>query len=210
MRRILYGFLVIIFSISIGFSQNDPAAKKILDQTSTKLKSFKGITANFVYASKSRAGKINSNVSGKISIKGEKYYIIQGKTEIYCDGKKSWNYSGGSEVTVTAVDDNSNTLTPQNLLSNFYDKDFTYKLISSKGTFYEIEMYPTDRRKNFQKVNVFIDKAKSLITKAEVLDKSQNKILFNLSNIKTNVSISDAQFVFNSSKYKKKIEVVEL
>lgn len=210
MYKFLLSFFIVLFSFSISFSQKDPAAKKILDQTSAKLKSFKGITANFVYTSKSRAGKVNNNVSGQISIKGDKYYIKQGKTEIFCNGKKSWNYSGGNEVTVTSVDDSNSTLTPQNLLSNFYDKDFTYKLISSKGSYYEVEMYPTDRRKNFQKVNIFIDKSKNLITKAEVLDKSQNKILFNLNNIKTNMNISDTQFIFSSEKYKKQIEVVEL
>lgn len=210
MYKFLLSLCIVFFSFSNSHSQNDPAAKKILDQTSSKLKSFKAITANFVYTSKSRAGKVNNNVSGKISIKGDKYYIKQGKTEIFCNGKKSWNYSGGNEVTVTSVDDNNSTLTPQNLLSNFYDKDFTYKLISSKGLYHEIEMYPTDKRKNFQKVNIFIDKSKNLITKAEVLDKSQNIILFNLTNIKSNVDVSDAQFVFIASKYKKQIEVIEL
>lgn len=200
---------LLLFSIGVS-AQNDPQAKKILDGVSAKIKTYKGIIADFAYITKTRAGKVNGNVKGKISIKGQKYYIKQGTTEIFCDGKKSWNYDGGTEVTVAAVDDDSKTLSPAKLLTNFYDKDFTYKLITSAGAFHEIEMVPTDRRKNFQKVNVFIDKAKSMITKATILDKGQNTISFSLTNINNNAALTDAQFVFDAKKYKKKIEVVEL
>lgn len=190
-------------------AQNDPKAKKILDQVSTKLKGYKGITSNFNYVSKGRTGKTNSSVAGKIFIKGQKYYIKQGATEIFSNGAKTWNYNGNNEVTVSTVDADNQTLTPQKLLSNFYDKDFSYRLVSSAGAFNEIEMIPNDKRKNFQKVNVFVDKAKMMITKAKILDKSSNTIEFSLSNIKTNATIPDNAFVFDKAKYKKNIEVIE-
>lgn len=209
MKKVYY-LLVALTMISLSSTaQNDPKAKTVLDQVSAKLKTFKGITANFSYLSKSRAGKVNNNVNGKISIKGNKYYIKQGKTEIFSDGNKTWNYNGDNEVTVAAVENDGKAITPQKLLTNFYDKDFTYRLVSSAGASHEIEMTPTDRRKNFQKVNVFVDKAKMMVTKARILDKSSNTIEFNLSNINTNAAITDATFVFNKSKYKKNIEVIE-
>lgn len=193
-----------------SIAQNDPNAKKVLDQVSAKLKTFKGINANFSYLSKSRAGKVNNNVNGKISIKGDKYYIKQGATEIFSNGSKTWNYNGANEVTVTPVDaSDSKTITPQKLLTNFYDKDFTYRLVTSAGAFNEIEMTPVDKRKNFQKVNVFVDKAKLMITKARILDKSNNTIEFTLKNINTSAVIPDATFVFNKNKYGKNIEVIE-
>jgi outer membrane lipoprotein-sorting protein len=70
-------------------------------------------------------------------------------------------------------------------------------------------MTPNDKRKNFQRVNVFVDKAKMMITKARVLDKSNNTIEFNLSNINTSASIPDNTFVFDVKKYRKNIEVIE-
>jgi outer membrane lipoprotein carrier protein len=190
-------------------AQNDPDAKKILDAVSAKLKTYKGINASFNLVSKGRTGKVNNNVAGKISIKGNKYYIKQGETEIFSDGNKTWNYNGNDEVTVTPVDADGQTLSPQKLLTNFYDKDFTYKLVSSAGNYNEIQMTPNDKRKNFQKVNVFVDKSKMMITKARILDKSNNTIEFNLSNINTSAVIPDNTFVFDSKKYKKNIEVIE-
>ena len=204
-------FLLIALAMTAGSAkaQNDPAAKKILDAVKAKVKTYKGINAGFTMLSKSRSGKVNNNVNGKISIKGNKYYIKDGGKEIFSDGNKTWNYNGDNEVTVTAADAEDNELSPQKLLTDFYNKDFTYKLISSAGNFNEIQLTPVDKRKNFQKVNVFVDKSKMMITHAKVVDKSNNTIEFSLKNINTSSDIPDDTFVFNQKKYKKNIEVVE-
>lgn len=187
----------------------DAAAKKILDAVSAKVKAMKGITANFTITSVTSKGKSNGNRAGSISIKGQKYLLKQGKTEIISDGKTVWNYDGVSTITVSAASESNNTLSPQNLLSNFYDKDFTYKLVSSTGNLHEIEMYPTDKRKNFEKVTVYVDKAQNLITRAKITDKAKNVIQFSLSNLKTNATLSDNLFVFNRAKYPKDAEVID-
>ena len=190
-------------------AQNDPTAKAILDKVSAKLKSVKGATANFVYSTKNKNNVKQGSISGNISLKGNKYYIKQGSTEIISNGVKTWNYNGDNEVTVSAVDADSKSLSPQKLLSgSFYDKDFSYKLVSNAGSFSEIELIPTDKRKNFTKVNVFVDKTKNLITKANVLDKSGNTIQFALSNINTNAAIPDSKFQFDTKKHPG-VEVVE-
>jgi outer membrane lipoprotein-sorting protein len=209
MKKIYYLIIALGMIAGSADAQNDPNAKKVLDAVSAKLKTYKGINANFNLMSKGRAGKVNNNVAGRVSIKGNKYYIKQGATEIFSDGNKTWNYNGNDEVTVNTVDADEQTLSPQKLLTNFYDKDFTYKLISSAGNFNEIQLVPNDKRKNFQKVNVFVDKSKMMITKARVLDKSNNTIEFNLSNVNTAANIPDNTFVFDKNKYKKNIEVIE-
>ena len=69
-------------------------------------------------------------------------------------------------------------------------------------------MIPTDKRKNFKQVTIFIDKSKSLISKADVVDKSDNTIGFTLSNINTNIALPDSKFSFDATKHPG-IEVVE-
>ncbi len=205
-----YILLILALSCSLfSLAQNDARAKKILDAVSAKVKTFKGITANFTIKSITSRGKSNGVKTGVIMIKGQKYLLKQGKTEIKCDGTKTYNFDGSKTITVTSVEENNQTLSPQNLLSNFYDKDFTYKLVSSNAQFNEIELLPVDRRKNFQKVNVFIDKGKSMITKAHILDKSNNVLEFNLSNLVTNATVADNNFIFDRSKYPKDAEVLD-
>lgn len=198
-------YLLLFASFSFVFfanAQNDPNAKKVLDEVSAKIKTLKGITANFSYTTKDRNKAVKGTAKGAISIKGQKYYLKQGTTEIFCNGSKVWNFNGEDEVTVADVDnDDTKTLTPQKLLSNFYDKDFTYKLVSSQGTSHQIVMYPTDKRKNFKQVTVYVDKTKKMILKATVIDKSDNIIEFSLTNVNTSAALPDSKFEFDASKH---------
>jgi len=210
MKKIYILLLAALSITEFSFAgDNDPNAKKVLDAVSEKFKTFKGITATFSLKSITSKGKDNGTQSGNISIKGQKYLLKQGKTEIISDGTKIYNYDGNKTITISTVEEGGQTLSPQNLLSNFYDKDFSYKLISSSGSFHEIELIPNDKKKNFQKVNVFIDKNKVMITKAIILDKSNNKIQFSLTNLNTNANLPDNTFIYNRSKYPKDAEVLD-
>ena len=191
------------------FAQKDPAAKKVLDAVSAKVKTFKGVKADFSIKSFTSKGKPNGVKTGNIFIKGQKYLLKQGKTEIICDSKTIWNFDGAKTITVSPADDNNQTLSPQNLLSNFYDKDFNYKLVSSAGNFYEIELTPLDKRKSFKKVNIFVDKTKNMITKALILDQSNNKVEFSLNNLNTTTPVADNLFTFDKSKYPKDVEILD-
>ena len=199
----IYLLLMMITGMSfLANAQNDPNAKKVLDEVSAKIKTFKGITANFSYTTKDRNKAVKGSAKGVINIKGQKYYLKQGTTEIFCNGTKVWNFNGEDEVTVADVDnEDTKMLTPQKLLSNFYDHDFTYKLVSSAGTSHEIVMYPTDKRKNFKQVTVYVDKTKKMILKATVVDKSDNIIEFSLTNVNTSADLPDAKFAFDAAKH---------
>ena len=200
MKKIFLLIAIVISVVSTGFAQSN--AKAILDKVSTKLKGNKGISANFTYSTKDKKNTSRDTKSGQILVKGQKYFLKQGNTEIYSDGAKNWNYnSTDKEVTVTDADDNSQGFTPAKFLSNFYDKDFTYNLVSSAGNTYQIVLVPVDKRKNFKQVTVFIDKVKDLVTKAQVLDKADNTIEFALSNVNTNAAIPDSKFIFDEKSH---------
>lgn len=201
--------LCLLVFAGAAFAQNDPAAKKVLDAVGAKVKASKGITANCSLSSYTSKGKANGVQQATIQMKGEKYLIKQGKSEIVCDGSNTYRFDGEKTITKTSVEESSQTLSPQKLLAGAYDKDFTYRLLPTPGAFYEIEMKPIDARKNFQKVNLFIDKAKSTFAKAKILDKSNNTTEVKISNLNLNAALPDALFVFNKSKYPKDVEVLD-
>lgn len=198
MKKIYLLALWMLVSVGLVQAQNDPAAKKVLDEVSAKMKTFKGVTAAFSYTTKDKKGEKKGAVKGSISIKGQKYFIKQGSTEIYCDGNQTWNFNGEDEVSVAPVENDSKTLSPQKLLSDFYDKDFTYKLVSSAGTQNQVLLTPVDKRKNFKQVTLYVDKTKKMVTKAVIVDKSDNTVEFTLSNINTSAAIPDTRFVFDA------------
>ncbi|MEO7531464.1 MAG: outer membrane lipoprotein carrier protein LolA [Sediminibacterium sp.] len=205
----LYACLFGLFVFTGAFAQNDAAAKKVLDAVGAKVKGAKGITAKCILTSLTSRGKSNGTQSILLQMKGERYYLTQAKTEIICDGKDVYRFDGEKTITKSSVEESSQTLSPQKLLAGAYDKDFTYKLASSTGAFYEIEMKPIDNRKNFQKVNLFIDKAKSTFSKARILDKSNNITEVKITNLNLGASIPDALFIFNKNKYPKDVEILD-
>lgn len=205
----IYLVISLTFLSLTSFSQNDIAATKILNAVSAKMKNSSGVKTSFSMVAKNRMGKINSTVNGKMLVKGIKYYIMQGSMEIFNDGKKNWSYNGGDEVTVTDAEGDDQPLNPQRLISGQFDQDFIYKLIPSKGLYHQIQLTPKEKRKNFQEINLFVDKTKSIVAKAMVLDKNSNTYNITFNRTSTNATIADSSFVFDKKRYNKNIEVIE-
>ncbi|MDE3124155.1 MAG: outer membrane lipoprotein carrier protein LolA [Bacteroidota bacterium] len=207
-----YLFFVAIFIVGITIqlnAQNDPAAKKVLNEVGEKVKSAKGISAKFILESITSKGKPNGTKMGTLSMKGDKYLLKQGKTVIICDGTNVYNFDGNKTITKSSVEESSATLSPQKLLSGSYDNDFTYKMVSTKGANYQIEMFPKDDRRSFQKVDLFVNKLKHLVTKAVILDKSNNKTVVLISDMNTNAKFPEGTFTFKRSNYPADAELLD-
>ena len=195
-------------------TQNDPDAKKILDAVSAKFRTYKAPQANFTYQVENAQGKALSTKNGTVTMKGPKYHVSMSGMEIFSDGHTSWNYDkSANEVTVSGVESGSGAMTPQKLFTNFYDRDFYYKLNGEKKagnkTVQEIEMTPTDKTRPFHKIYLLVDKASNNIYSARFLEKSGNRYSYTVNGLKQSASASDADFIFNKSKYPG-VEVVDL
>jgi outer membrane lipoprotein-sorting protein len=207
MKR-LYIFLVLLCSGTLSNAQttNDPDAKKILDEVSAKFKTFKTVKAGFTYKVENSAGKALSTKNGSILMKGTKYYVSFSGQEIFCNGTTIWNYDkAANEVTISKLDASSGMITPQKLFTNFYDKDFNYKLngeskVSGKSI-QEIEMTPVDKSKPFHKVYLQVDKKAKTIYSTKVLETAGNRYSYTVSSMSTNTVMDDSKFVFNKAKY---------
>lgn len=209
MKKLYALVLVMVVMVLNVQAQNDPKAKKILDAVSNTVKAYKTISASFSIKSLTSRGVNNGTKTGTIVTKGQKYVLKEGKTEILCDGAKTYNYDGSKTITVSAVEESGQTLTPQKILSGSYDKDFIYRLVGTKGNLHEIEMKPIDTRKNFSKVNIFVDKAKNMIVRAVILDKGNNTVQVSFSNMVPNKNLADNLFAFNPAKYPKDVEILD-
>ena len=214
----IYTLLLLTGCVPIIMAQNpvknDPDAKKVLDGVSAKFRTFKTAKATFTYKVENSAGKALSTKNGSVFMKGIKYRVLIVGQEIFCDGSNIWTYDkSANEVTITKFDMETNTLTPQKLFTNFYDKDFLYKLNGEKkqGTkvIQEIEMTPTDKTKAFHKVYVYVNKANKTITGTRVLEKSGSRYNYTVNTLTPNTTIADSYFVFDTKNYPG-VEVVDL
>ena len=209
-RVFFYVLFVSLISAQSSFSQAD--AKKLLDAVSTKFKGFSSVSASFTLKIENSAGKSVGSKKGTVVMKGSKYKVSVSGQEIYCDGNNTWNYDkSANEVTINKVDPTANTITPQKLFTNFYDKDFKYKLNGTKSeggkTCQEVELLPVDKTKPFTKVLIYINE--SVIYTTKVFEKTGNKYTYSISNLNSSASVKDNSFVFNVSEHPG-VEVVDL
>jgi outer membrane lipoprotein carrier protein len=185
-----------------GMGNSDPEAKKILDAVSAKFKTFKSVQSNFSLKIENAANKLMGNKTGTVYMKGTKYRIKVAGQDIFCDGSNIWTVDAAAkEITLTKLDLSNNTITPQKLFTNFYDKDFLYKLNSDTKGIQEIELTPIDKTKLFHKVVVFINKAAKTITSTKVFEKAGNRYTYTVSGMNTTSNLTDATFLFNQKNY---------
>ena len=217
-KLLLLGFFMFsgchVFAQNSSTGKSDPDAKKILDNVSSRFKTYETVKADFTLKIENAAGKVQGTKSGVVYMKGSKYRVSISGQEIYSDGNNIWTYDNtANEVQVTKFDPSSNTITPQKMFTNFYDKDFLYKLNSEtrqgNKTIQEIELTPLDKTKPFFKVLVHIDKGSRSIVSSKVFEKNGNRYIYTITNMKTNTSLPDSLFAFDAKEYPK-VEVVDL
>ena len=211
MKKVITTVLFFVLLVAVqaqnnSIGKNDPDAKKILDQVSAKAKSYKSIRADFTLEIQNAAGKTEGSKKGTVYLKGTQYHVSITGQEIFCDGKNSWTYDKSTnEVTINKVDPTVKTITPEKFFTNFYDKDFLYKLNGDvkqgNKTLQEIELTPVDKTKTFYKVYLYIDKATKMINSLKSLEKNGAKDILTINKLVGNTSISDDLFVFNKAKY---------
>jgi len=212
--------LVFLFAlVSIGNAQppkgmgsSDPQAKKILDAVSARFKTYKAVQAKFSMKIENSSGKNMGTKTGTVYMKGTRFRVNITDQEIYSDGTNTWTYDkSAKEVTINKFDPSANSITPQKLFTNFYDKDFLYKLngtVTLNGKkVKEIELTPIDKSKPFHKVLLYVND--NNIVNTRIFEKSGNRYIYNITSMNTRSNIPDNTFVFDAKKYPG-VEVVDL
>ncbi|MCX6211341.1 MAG: outer membrane lipoprotein carrier protein LolA [Bacteroidetes bacterium] len=205
----LFYLLVAFFTVFNVSAQKDSQAKAILDQIGAKVKGAKGILVSIELISKNSKGKALGSKSINLKMKGDKYLLKQGGTEILCDGSTIYNFDGVNTISKSNISESDQTLSPQKLLSGNYDKYFNYSVLSQNSNSATIELIPIDKRKSFQKVTLVIDKLKSALSTATILDKSNNSTFVKVLSINYTVILIDKIFLFDRSKYPKNVEIFD-
>lgn len=200
-----FPFLVQAQNNSLG--KSDPDAKRVLDGLSAKLKSYKAVQSSFTLKVEDAKGTLMGSKSGVIYLKANRYHIhIPGGQDIYCNGTDVWTYDKSSnEVTITKSDPSTQTLTPDKFFTNFYDKDFLYKLNEDSKigtrTVQEVELTPVDKNKPFFKALLYIDKSLHTLVSVKWFDKSGDRYSLTIDKLNGNAPLTDSDLAYNKAKH---------
>jgi len=187
------------------FAQND--AKKLLDEVSTKVKSYDNISIDFKYVLVNLEEDINQETRGNVILQGDKYLLnILGITRIF-DGKTLFSISPeDEEVTISSENSqDENTITPSKMLS-FYENGYNYKMdiiqnVNGRKIQY-VKLTPIDSNTEINHVLLGIDINTKHIYNLIEVGSNKTKTTLTVNSFKTNEPLSKTLFTFDKTKYK--------
>lgn len=218
MKTILLFLSVVSFGAAGAQSnyigKSDPEAKPVLKKVTARYQSFKSFEADVELSVENSQGQKVSSQKGRLEIKGDRYYISMDGDASFSDGANIYNFDkAANEMQITRINPKDNTLTPQKLFTDFYEKDYLYKLndpVRKNGkAIDQIELTPIDKTLPFFKVLLEVDKTTSTITGARVYEKNGTKYIYTITSLRPNVTIADSKFNFTKAAYPG-VEVVDL
>lgn len=206
----------IILSAFFAQAQQDAKAKGILDEVSTKTRSFKTISADFSFSMENKAMSINEKNDGSIKLKGQKYFVdLPGAgIKVYSDGKTNWNYmKQGNQVTISTIEEGGSELMDPSSLFSIYEKGFTSKFIAEKTVggkvVYQIDLFPDKKEYDISKITIEINKATMMIQSARLFGTDGNLYGIVVKKMETNKEFADSEFAFDAKKFPD-VEVIDL
>jgi hypothetical protein len=197
--------LILVFNLNV-FAQDGTKAKALLDEVSTKVKSYDNIAIDFKYVLVNTEEDIHQETRGDVVMQGDKYKLnILGITRIF-NGKTLYTISPEDEE-VTISNENSedaNTITPSKMLS-FYEDGYTYKMdivqnVNGRKIQY-VKLTPMDSNSEINHVLLGIDTKTKHIYNLIEIGANSTKTTLTVNSFKTNEPLSKTLFTFDKTKY---------
>ena len=204
MKKILS--IAILLLVTFTTQAQDKKAKELLDQVTTKIKSYNNITIDFKYSLNNSKENINKESKGNLVLEGNKYVLnFMGVTKIF-DGKKSYTIvPEDEEVTVSGLNEkDDNAITPSKMLT-FFNSGYKFAwdiLQDVKGRKIQyIKLTPTNAKDQRKEILLGIDSQTKNIYNVIEMGKNGTKTTLIVNSFKTNQPLSKNQFTFAASKY---------
>ena len=199
-------FLFILLLSHPLLSQNTEAARKLLDEVSGKISSFKNIKFDFTYVLENRPENIRQETNGYVTISKDLYRINFLGFEQLFDGKMTYTIvPENEEITISDPEEESEFgINPSKILT-IYKKDYAYQWDIKQnvmGTPVQfIKLIPNEEKKELKYLLLGIDMRTKLIYRLIEIGRYDTRTTLTLKNIKTNINLRDDFFVFDKNKY---------
>jgi hypothetical protein len=206
----IVGSILIAFAMlmSFGVKAQDKKAKELLDEVTTKIKSYDNIVIDFKYSLNNLKENINQDSKGNVTMKGNMYVLnLMGVTKIF-DGKKTYTINPeDEEVSISKLNEKEdNAITPSKMLTFFntgykFNWDILQNVRGRKIQY--IKLAPVNSKDPRKEILLGIDiQTKNIYNLIEV-GKNGTKTTLTVNSFKTNQPLSKNQFIFEASKYPK-------
>lgn len=206
MKKIIQISFLLLISLSIN--AQDKKAKTLLDQVTSKIKTYDNIVIDFKYSLNNAKENINQESKGNVTMKDNQYVLnLMGVTKMF-DGKKTYTINPeDEEITISKVDEkDENAITPSKMLT-FFNSGYKYTwdiLQNIKGRKIQyVKLVPNKPKDQMKEILLGIDTQTKNIFNIIQIGKNGTKTTLTVNSFKTDQPLSKNQFTFVASKYPK-------
>ncbi len=204
MKKFILITFILLFSFSI--QAQDKKAKALLDQVTTKVRSYDNIVIDFKYSLNNAKENINQDSKGNVTMKNDQYVLnFMGITKIF-DGKKTYTIvPEDEEITISNLNEKDDSaITPSKMLT-FFNSGYRYSMdilqdVRGRKIQY-IKLIPTNAKDQRKEILLGIDVQTKHIYNLIEMGKKGTKTTLTVNSFKTNQPLSKNQFTFAESKY---------
>ena len=200
-------FIIAVLSVLTMNAQNGDKAKSLLNEVSSKVKSYDNMVIDFNYNLENLKEKVSQETKGNVSINGDKYVLnLMGTTQIF-DGKKIYTIiPEDQEINISDyIEEDDNSITPSKMFT-FYEEGYTYKwdiTQNVKGRKIQyIKLTPIDSKADVKNILLGIDTQTKHIYNLIQTQDNGTKITITVKSFKTNQPLAKNLFTFSENRYK--------
>lgn len=208
----IFSFLLFVLLVN---GQQDIKARQILEEVSKKTRSYKNLSAEFIFSMENKEMDIDEKNEGSLKMNGQKYVVDLPAIgiKVFSDGQTIWNYmKDGNQVTISNTGDQGSEFLDPSSIFNIYEKGFISKLTGEKKegkkSYYQIELTPEKPGSDITKIIISIDKAEMMVSSANFHSTDGNLYGVKIKKLDTDIDLPDSFFVFNTNEYED-VEVID-
>ena len=198
--------IAFLFILSFSIQAQDKKAKELLDQVTSKVRSYDNIVIDFKYSLNNAKENINQDSKGNVTMKKNQYVLnFMGVTKIF-DGKKTYTIvPEDEEITISNVNESDeNAITPSKMLT-FFNSGYRYSMdilqnVRGRKIQY-IKLVPNNSKDQRKEILLGVDVQTKHIYNLIEMGKKGTKTTLTVNSFKTNQPLSKNQFTFTKSKY---------
>lgn len=187
----------------------DKNAEQILTKAAQKFAG-EGVSFTVTMINKNAEKRETARQKADVLYSRGRYRVSFGDNIIYCDGNATWHLNKEvNEVTVNKMSESEDDLmNPAAILSN-YNKNFKVKFIRQEANGNAIIDLTPKKGKSYYKIRVIVNANTGVLQRMEMHNYDGSCGEYIVSNFKSGVKVSDADFIFPGNKYPN-VEVIDM
>jgi chaperone LolA len=191
------GLIVLLAGHPVAQAQNSAT---LLRRLQTKYDALQSLQASFTQTMTSEYMDGPQRFTGRLVMQREKYRVETGAQTIVTDGRTMWIFnSAENQVLVNDYVQDETSFSINDFFRNFdelYNVRATQAVTLSGKKHFKMELRPKRADSFFKAVTLWMRDSDDVITRVEVLDANDVKMVFELTNIVLNPAVNGSTFQF--------------